>query len=268
MSEPVLWMQNGAVGVLTINRPETRNAVSDADVLDALLAALDRADGDPAVRVIVLTGAGAAFSAGGNVKAIQAGLVDRLGVAGTRDFYRHNIQRLTERFEAMDTPSIAAVNGPAMGLGCDLACMCDLRLAAPQARFAMSFVKLGLVPGDGGALLLPRIVGFAKASEMILTGDRCRRRPRRRPRIGDRAGRRAGRRGGGAGPADRRERAPRRAAGAAAAAAGDGGRHAGAARIVGRLPGVGPRHRRSCRGRPRLSRTPPAGFRGAIAWRG
>ena len=171
MSEPVLWMQNGAVGVLTINRPETRNAVSDADVLDALLAALDRADGDPAVRVIVLTGAGAAFSAGGNVKAIQAGLVDRLGVAGTRDFYRHNIQRLTERFEAMDTPSIAAVNGPAMGLGCDLACMCDLRLAAPQARFAMSFVKLGLVPGDGGAMLLPRIVGFAKASEMILTGD-------------------------------------------------------------------------------------------------
>jgi enoyl-CoA hydratase/carnithine racemase len=74
-------------------------------------------------------------------------------------------------FEQLEIPVIAAVNGPAMGAGCDLTCMCDLRIAGQSARFAESFVKLGIIPGDGGAWLLPRVVGFAKAAEMSLTGD-------------------------------------------------------------------------------------------------
>jgi enoyl-CoA hydratase/carnithine racemase len=73
--------------------------------------------------------------------------------------------------ENLELPVIAAVNGPAMGAGCDLACMCDLRIAGESARFAESFVKLGIIPGDGGAWLLPRVVGFARAAEMALTGD-------------------------------------------------------------------------------------------------
>ena len=89
----------------------------------------------------------------------------------TRRNYKSGIQRLPLRFAALEVPVIAAGNGPAIGAGCDLACMCDLRIAGESARFAESFVKLGIIPGDGGAWLLPRVVGFSKASEMALTGD-------------------------------------------------------------------------------------------------
>jgi enoyl-CoA hydratase/carnithine racemase len=91
--------------------------------------------------------------------------------AQARGYYRWGIQRIPRLLEMLELPVIAAVNGPAMGAGCDLACMCDLRIASESARFAESFVKLGIIPGDGGAWLLPRVVGFAKASEMALTGD-------------------------------------------------------------------------------------------------
>jgi len=98
------------------------------------------------------------------------GLVDEVP-AVTRQNYRNGIQRLPLAMEALDIPVVAAVNGPAVGAGCDLTLMCDVRIAAQSARFAESFVKIGIVPGDGGAWLLPRIVGFARASEMALTGD-------------------------------------------------------------------------------------------------
>src|SRR3546814_15200222 len=91
--------------------------------------------------------------------------------ANTRRNYRNGIQRLPLLFEAIEVPVIAAVNGPAIGAGCDLACMCDIRIAGESAKFAESFVKLGIVPGDGGAWLLPRVVGFSKACEMAFTGD-------------------------------------------------------------------------------------------------
>ena len=81
------------------------------------------------------------------------------------------IQRLPMAFEACDLPVIAAVNGPAVGAGCDLTLMCDIRIAGASAKFAESFVQIGIVPGDGGAWLLPRVVGFARASEMALTGE-------------------------------------------------------------------------------------------------
>ena len=160
------------VALVTLNRAATRNPISDPPMVDALVALLDRLDGDEAARAIVLTGAGTAFSTGGNLKemASGSGLHDPLP-ARTRANYKRGIQRIPLAFEALDTPVIAAVNGPAIGAGCDLACMCDIRIAGQSARFAESFVKVGLVAGDGGAWLLPRIVGFAKACEMALTGD-------------------------------------------------------------------------------------------------
>jgi len=178
LSDPVLY-QNSAEGVvtLTLNRPEARNPISDPDMIEALLAALARIDADTNVRVAILTGAGSAFSSGGNLKQMgrpkpgrQGGLNEALP-ALTRRNYRKGIQRIPLAMEALEVPVIAAVNGPAIGAGCDLTLMCDMRIAGQSARFAESFVKVGLIPGDGGAWLLPRAVGFAKACEMAFTGD-------------------------------------------------------------------------------------------------
>jgi enoyl-CoA hydratase/carnithine racemase len=88
-----------------------------------------------------------------------------------RDNYRRGIQRIPLAFHRLDVPTIAAVNGPAIGAGCDLACMADIRIASEKASFAESFVKLGLIPGDGGAWLLQRVVGYARAAEMSFTGE-------------------------------------------------------------------------------------------------
>lgn len=163
--------QDGIV-TLTLNDPETRNAISDLPMIEALLAALDAAECDPAARVIVLAAAGPVFSSGGNIKKMGkgSGLNDLLP-AQTRLNYKRGIQRLPLAFEALEIPVIAAVNGPAIGAGCDLTLMCDIRIAGQSARFAESFVRLGIVPGDGGAWLLPRVVGFSRACEMALTGD-------------------------------------------------------------------------------------------------
>lgn len=157
---------------LVLNDPGTRNAISGQEMVEAILAALAAAEADEAARVIVLTGAGPSFSSGGNIKAMGPGqgLMDEVP-ARTRINYRAGIQRLPLAFEALELPVVAAVNGPAIGAGCDLALMCDIRIAGRAARFAESFVRIGIVPGDGGAWLLPRVVGFARASEMALTGE-------------------------------------------------------------------------------------------------
>jgi enoyl-CoA hydratase/carnithine racemase len=167
----VLSEQHGSVLTLTLNDPERRNPISGPDMINALVAAIEAADRADNVSVVILTGAGASFSSGGDMNKMQpgAGLRDPLP-ARTVTNYRRGIQRLPVLFQSIDVPIIAAVNGPAIGAGCDLACMCDIRIAAESARFAESFVKIGLVPGDGGAWLLPRVVGFAKAAELALTG--------------------------------------------------------------------------------------------------
>lgn len=174
-TEPLVKSERAEPGiaVLTLNQPDIRNAISDNDMIDALLAALDELNSASDVRAIILTGAGKAFSSGGNLKKMANGEgVVSASPPITRERYRSGIQRLPLAFERLDVPVIAAVNGAAIGAGCDLTCMCDIRIAAQSAFFAESFVTLGLIPGDGGAWLLPRVVGFAKASEMALTGER------------------------------------------------------------------------------------------------
>lgn len=170
---PIILVRDDHVVTVTLNLPERRNPISDPAMVDALEEALLAADGDADVRAVILTGAGTAFSSGGDLSTMRpgaGGLRDH-APAGTRRNYKRGIQRLPLLLEALEVPLIAAVNGPAVGAGCDLACMCDVRIAAESARFAESFVKVGLIPGDGGAWLLPRIVGFSRATEMALTGD-------------------------------------------------------------------------------------------------
>ena len=168
----LLIERDGPVVIATLNRPDERNAISETahsqEIAD-FCAAMTR---DASVRAIVLTGAGKAFCAGGNVKHMR----DKAGMFGGSPFdirnrYRTGIQMIPTALYKLEVPVVAAVNGPAIGAGLDLACMCDVRVASSRALFAESFVKLGIVPGDGGAWLLPRVIGMARASLLTLTGE-------------------------------------------------------------------------------------------------
>ena len=172
MNDFVRYEQSDGIVVLTLDNPDERNALSSQAQWEAVAAAVDRVQADPAARCLILTGAGSAFCAGGNVKDMK----NRTGIAAgsphqIRERYRNGIQRIPLAFQRLDVPAIAAVNGPAIGAGCDLACMCDIRIAAERASFAESFVRLGIIPGDGGAWLLQRVVGYARAAELTFTGE-------------------------------------------------------------------------------------------------
>lgn len=172
MSEPLLVERAGDIETWTLNRPETRNAISEMDMITAIEAAVAAVSADPSVKVVIVTGAGSAFCSGGNVKDMR----DQKGMFGRPrdeipDAYREGIQRLPRAFHTLDVPVIAAVNGPAVGAGCDLTLMCDIRIASTRATFAESFIKVGLIPGDGGAWFLPRAIGMSRASEMAFTGE-------------------------------------------------------------------------------------------------
>ncbi|HZC17899.1 MAG TPA: crotonase/enoyl-CoA hydratase family protein [Caulobacteraceae bacterium] len=164
--------KRGHVAILTLNRPESLNALGAPGDGDAVAATCEAVNGDLDVRCVVLTGAGRAFSAGGDVKAMKAreGAFAGNGVA-IRDGYRRNIHRIVRSIYGLEVPAIAAVNGAAIGLGCDVACMTDIRICAENARFGVTFLKLGLIPGDGGAWLLPRTIGMSRAAELLFTGD-------------------------------------------------------------------------------------------------
>lgn len=167
----VLVEKADRVAVVTINAPEQRNTMTDSAMIEALLAAFRDVEKDRAISAMILTGAGTAFSAGGDVKA----MANRSGMfAGApldiAEGYRDGVQRIPKALYGLDIPTIAAVNGPAVGAGCDLAFMCDLRLASTTARFGEVFVNLGIIPGDAGSWFLPRRIGYQLAAEMTFTG--------------------------------------------------------------------------------------------------
>lgn len=160
------------IAIITLNQPETRNSISEHEMIDAIVSACDELNNNKDIRVAILTGAGSAFCSGGNVKDMR----DKTGMfAGSSeelaDNYRNGIQKIPLAFSQVKIPLIAAVNGPAVGAGCDLTCMCDIRIASEKAKFAESFIKVGIIPGDGGAWFLPRIIGISRASQMALTGQ-------------------------------------------------------------------------------------------------
>ncbi len=156
------------VATITLNRPEKLNAFTD-EMLMGLCAALDECEERDDVRAVILTGAGRGFCAGGDVFAMGADADNRPHV--TKKHIDDYIQAFPKRMATFDKPVIAAVNGVATGGGMDLALACDFRIAAKSARFAETYAKIGLLPGGGGAYYLPRIVGTAKALELLLTAD-------------------------------------------------------------------------------------------------
>ncbi|HEV2561771.1 MAG TPA: crotonase/enoyl-CoA hydratase family protein [Rhizomicrobium sp.] len=168
----LLFDKKGHVVTLTINRPETRNPLGEEGDGELFAAAAARINADRDVRCAILTGAGKAFSAGGNLKAMRerSGSFAGSGVA-IRERYRNGIHRMVRAIWGIEVPVIAAVNGPAIGLGNDVACLADMRIAADSAIFGATFLKVGLVPGDGGAWILPRTIGMARAAELFFTGD-------------------------------------------------------------------------------------------------
>lgn len=152
------------VATIRLNRPDKLNAFTDA-MLEDWVAKLEQCRLDPDVRVIVVTGVGRAFTTGGDVGGFDASAQQT--AAGIRSRLTEGIQRLARALTEIDKPVIAALNGFATGGGLDLALACDIRFAAETARFAETYARMGLVPGGGGAWLLPRLVGTAKALEMF-----------------------------------------------------------------------------------------------------
>lgn len=159
------------VATLTFQRDDVRNALTGTHLIDDIVNTVEWVNQNREVSVLILTGAGKAFSAGGNIKEMR----DRSGIFGgsvdeIQTQYRLGIQRIPLALHKCEVPVIAAVNGAAIGAGMDLTCMCDLRIGSTGALFGETFINLGIIPGDGGAWFLQRLIGYQKAAELTFTG--------------------------------------------------------------------------------------------------
>jgi len=168
----ILFVVENNIATLTLNQPELRNSISEIEVVEEFIDAINQAASLPELRCLIITGSGSAFSSGGNIKH----MLNKEGMfAGApndvRENYGNVIQRIPLALYNLNIPTIAAVNGPAVGAGCDLAMYCDMRIASTKATFAESFIKVGIIPGDGGAWILPKIAGYGRAAEMAFTGE-------------------------------------------------------------------------------------------------
>jgi enoyl-CoA hydratase/carnithine racemase len=167
MSDLLFTVENG-IARITLNRPDNLNALSNEMIelwIDALKTVRDSDD----IRVLVITGNGRAFCAGGDVRAMEEDFSKN--ALGRKNTIWKGVQRVPMLLEQIDIPVIAVINGHAMGAGLDMALACDIRIAAQSAKMAESYVRVGIVPGDGGAYFLPRLVGVDKALELLWTGE-------------------------------------------------------------------------------------------------
>ena len=159
------------VAVLTFQRDDVRNALTGTSLAEDIINTVKWVNGEDRVSVLVITGAGSAFSSGGNVKEMQS----QSGIFGgspvqVQDQYRRGIQQIPLVLHKAEVPVIAAVNGPAIGAGFDLANMCDMRIASTRAKVGETFINLGITPGDGGAWFMQRLIGYQRAAELSFTG--------------------------------------------------------------------------------------------------
>ncbi|MEH6580097.1 MAG: enoyl-CoA hydratase-related protein [Amphritea sp.] len=164
------------VATLTFERHDVRNALTGTGLIDDIVNVAQWVNRTLQVSVLIITGNGSAFSAGGNIKEMsERDGTHKNGAFGgdvyeVQNKYRQGIQRIPLAMSQIDVPVIAAVNGPAIGAGFDLTCMCDLRIGSTKALMGETFVNLGIIPGDGGAWFLQRLIGYQKAAELTLTG--------------------------------------------------------------------------------------------------
>ncbi|MFD2167920.1 enoyl-CoA hydratase-related protein [Thalassotalea euphylliae] len=170
LSDATLSFEN-QIACLTFNRHDVRNALTGTALIDDIVDTVSWVNRTSNVAVLIVTGAGSAFSAGGNIKDMAE---QRNDFAGTpqelTERYKQGIQRIPLAMESLEVPAIAAINGPAIGAGFDLANMCDFRIASTAATFGETFINLGLIPGDGGAWFMQRLIGYQKAAELTFTG--------------------------------------------------------------------------------------------------
>ncbi len=159
------------IAILTLNRDDVRNILTGTHLVDDIVNTVAWVNQTPQVSVLIIIGEGRAFSAGGNIKDMRDRKETFGGdVATVQKNYREGIQRIPLAIDSLEVPVIAAINGAAIGAGFDLACMCDLRIAAKNAKMGETFINLGIVPGDGGAWFLQRIVGYQRAAELTFSG--------------------------------------------------------------------------------------------------
>ncbi len=168
----IIFEVNAGIAIMTLNRAETRNALTDPQMIAEIKSVCHQVNSDLSIKALIITAVDPAFSSGGNVKDMK----ERRGMfSGTpaelMEKYGRNIQDVLLSVYHVEVPTIAAVNGSAVGAGCGLALMCDIRVASKQATFGETFLNVGLIPGDGSAFTLPRTVGMAKACELIFAGD-------------------------------------------------------------------------------------------------
>ncbi len=175
MNPPILkdarLVLEGRIATLTFDRDDVRNALTGTALIDDIVAVAAWVNRCDDVSALIITGAGTAFSSGGNVKDMAERGGDFAGdVAEVAARYRQGIQRIPLALQDVEVPIIAAVNGPAIGAGFDLANMADLRIASEQAKFGETFLNLGIIPGDGGAWFMQRQIGYQRAFELTLSG--------------------------------------------------------------------------------------------------
>ncbi len=171
MSEPnVLLDIKDRIATVTLNDPERRNPITGNDMIEALLEKVAKVQADPEVSVMILTGAGSAFCAGGDIKEMNDpdGVFRKEPLAAAQS-YVDGVQRLPQALYNLDIPTIAAVNGAAVGAGCDLTMMCDMRIASEKAKFGEVFLNLGIIPGDAGSWFLLRRLGHQRAADLTFS---------------------------------------------------------------------------------------------------
>ncbi|NMT63641.1 enoyl-CoA hydratase-related protein [Marinobacter orientalis] len=170
LTDALLTLEN-RVATLTLNRHDLRNALTGSHLIEDIVTTAEWVNRCQDVSVLVITGAGSAFSAGGNIRDMANRSGDFAGdVAECAERYRKGIQRIPLALQAVEVAIIAAVNGPAIGAGFDLANMADIRIASENAKFGETFLNLGIIPGDGGAWFMQRLIGYQRAFELTLTG--------------------------------------------------------------------------------------------------